>query len=151
MDKSNLPLSTSPFHFLLVGGWGEHVCGHHKPQNEDARFTFLVRQTLWLPPKQFSPVALKSARPLPWALQHSSSMKVLVIQLCLTLCDPMHHSPPGSSVRGILQARILEWIAIPFSRRSSQPRDWILVSRTAGNSLLSEPPGALQHSSLTKE
>ena len=41
---------------------------------------------------------------------------VLVAQSCLTLCDPMDYSPPGSSVHGILQARILEWIAIPFSR-----------------------------------
>ena len=50
-------------------------------------------------------------------------VKVLVIQLCLTLCDPTDCSSPGSSVHGILQARILEWGAIPFSRVSSQPRD----------------------------
>ena len=48
--------------------------------------------------------------------------------MCLTLCEPMDCSPPGSSVRGILQARILEWVAIPFSRGSSQPRDWTQVS-----------------------
>ena len=48
---------------------------------------------------------------------------VLVTQPCPTLCDPMDRSPPGSSVHGILQARILEWVAIPFSRESSQPRD----------------------------
>ena len=47
---------------------------------------------------------------------------------CLTLCDPMDCSPPGSSVHGILQARVLEWIAISFSRGSSWPRDWIRVS-----------------------
>ena len=46
-----------------------------------------------------------------------------VAQSCLTLCDPMDCSPPGSSVHGILQARILEWVAISFSRGSSQPRD----------------------------
>ena len=40
-------------------------------------------------------------------------------QSCLTLCDPMDYSPPGSSVQGILQARILKWVAIPFSRGSS--------------------------------
>ena len=39
------------------------------------------------------------------------------------LCDPMHYSPPGSSVHGILQARILEWVAISYSRGSFQPRD----------------------------
>ena len=47
---------------------------------------------------------------------------------CLTLCDPMHHSPPNSSVHGILQARILEWVALPSSRGSSQPRDRTHVS-----------------------
>ena len=46
-----------------------------------------------------------------------------VAQSCPTLCDPVDCSLPGSSVLGILQARILEWVAIPFSRRSSQPRD----------------------------
>ena len=51
-----------------------------------------------------------------------------VAQSCPTLCDPMDHSLPGSSVHGILQARILEWVAIPFSRVSSQPRNRTLVS-----------------------
>ena len=45
------------------------------------------------------------------------------LQSCPTLCNPMDHSPPGSSVHGILQARILEWVAMPSSRGSSQPRD----------------------------
>ena len=56
----------------------------------------------------------------------SSSFPVLclVTQSCPTLCDPMnYYSPPGSSVHGILQARILEWVAMPSSRGSSQPRD----------------------------
>ena len=57
---------------------------------------------------------------------------VLVTQSCLTLCDPTNCSLPGFSVREILQARILEWIAVPFSRGSSLPRDWTLVSCTAG-------------------
>ena len=52
----------------------------------------------------------------------------LVAKLCLTLCDPMDRSPPGSSVHGISQARILEWVAISFSRGSSRPRDGIRVS-----------------------
>ena len=47
----------------------------------------------------------------------------VVAQSCLTLCDPMDCSPPGSSVHGIFQARILEWVAIPFSGGSSGPRD----------------------------
>ena len=46
----------------------------------------------------------------------NAKVNVLVSQLCPTLCDPMDRSPPGSSVRAILQAGILEWVAIPFSR-----------------------------------
>ena len=53
--------------------------------------------------------------------------EVKATQSCLTLCDPMAYE-----VDGILQARILEWIAFPFSRGSSQPRDWTQVSRIAG-------------------
>ena len=60
------------------------------------------------------------------------SVCVLVAQLCLTLCDPMGCSPPDSPVPGILQARILEWVATSFSRGSSQPRDQTQVSCTAG-------------------
>ena len=52
----------------------------------------------------------------------------LVSQSCPTLGDPMDCSLPGSSVHGILHARILEWMVISLSRESSQPRDWILVS-----------------------
>ena len=55
------------------------------------------------------------------------AVKVKVIQPCLTLCNPMVYT-----VHGILQARILEWAAIPFSRGSSQPRDRIQVSYIAG-------------------
>ena len=54
------------------------------------------------------------------------------IQSCLTLCDPMDCSPPGSFVHRILQARILEWVAMPFSRGSSRPRDRTQVSHIAG-------------------
>ena len=57
---------------------------------------------------------------------------MLVSQSCLTLCDPMDCSPPGSSVHEIFQTRILEWVAISFSRGSSQPRDRTRVSCTAG-------------------
>ena len=56
-------------------------------------------------------------------------MCVLVTQSCPTLCDPMDCSLPGFSVHGILQARILEWIALPFSRGTSQPRDRTLVAQ----------------------
>ena len=55
-----------------------------------------------------------------------------VAQSCQTLCDPVDCSPPGSSVHGIFQVRVLEWVAISFSRGSSQPRDQTQVSRIVG-------------------
>ena len=58
---------------------------------------------------------------------------VLVSQSCLTLCNPTDCSPPGSSAHGVLQARILDWLDIPFSRGSSWPRDQTLVSCIAGS------------------
>ena len=66
-------------------------------------------------------------RPLP-----SRSGAGLVAKSCPTLCDPMDCSRPGSSVNGIFQARILEWIAISFSKGSSPPRNWTWVSYIAG-------------------
>ena len=62
-------------------------------------------------------------------------MCVLVTQSCLTLRDFMNYKLPGSSVHGILQARILEWVAIPFSRGSSWSRDQTWVSCIAGRFL----------------
>ena len=56
----------------------------------------------------------------------------VVAKSCLTLCNPMDCSPPGASVHGISQARILEWVAISSSRGSSQPRDWTQVFCIAG-------------------
>ena len=54
------------------------------------------------------------------------------LQLCPTLCDPVNCSPLGSAVHGIVQARKLEWTAIPSSRGSSQPKDQTQVSCIAG-------------------
>ena len=68
----------------------------------------------------YSPVAL----PHEWVKE--------VAQLCLTLCNPMDCSLPGFSVHGTSQARILEWVAISFSRRSSRPRDWTRVCHIVG-------------------
>ena len=61
------------------------------------------------------------------SVQKVQMVKVKVAQLCLTLCDPMDYT-----VHRILQARILEWVAIPCSRGSSQPRDRTQVSHIAG-------------------
>ena len=65
-------------------------------------------------------------------------------QLCLTLCDPMNYSPPVSSVHGVFQARILEWVTISSSKGSSRSRDQTSVSCVsciAGRSLTIEPSG----------
>ena len=62
----------------------------------------------------------------------TSAFVLLVTQSCPTLCNPMDCSPPGFSVHGILQARILEWLAMPSSRGSSRTREWTRVSCIAG-------------------
>ena len=59
----------------------------------------------------------------------------------MSVCDPMDCSLPGSSIHGILQARILEWVAIPFSQRSSLPRNRTLVSCIANRFFTCEQPG----------
>ena len=71
-----------------------------------------------------------------WQNQHTQTqrntikacMRARELRSCLTLCDPMDCSPPGSSVHGVLQARTLEWVARPSSRGSSRPRDWTHIS-----------------------
>ena len=88
------------------------------------------------------PVALSSSD--PWAAFSDSKSNLIsphdvyfwnnwlcakLLQLCTSFWDPMDCSPPGSSVHGILQARILEWVAMPSSRGSSQPRDGTFCSR----------------------
>ena len=68
---------------------------------------------------------------------------MLVAQSCLTLYNSMDSSPPGPSMHGILQARLLEWVAISFSMGSSQPRDQTRVSDitdTLPSELLGKPP-----------
>ena len=68
-------------------------------------------------------------------------MRAQLPQSYLTLCHPMDCSLPGSSVHGILQARLLEWVATPSSRRSSQLRDRTYISGIAGGFFTTEPPG----------
>ena len=63
------------------------------------------------------------------------------LHLCLTFCDSTDYRPPGSSVHGILQARVLEWVAISFSRGSSQPRDRTRISCNADGFLTTGPQG----------
>ena len=69
----------------------------------------------------------------PWSSEWSSKEKKSEIaQACPTVCDPLDCSLPGSSVLGIFKARILEWVCISFSRRSSRPRGWTWVSHIVG-------------------
>ena len=68
---------------------------------------------------------------LPFEGHWEHYMLALVTQSCLTLCDPRDCRPPCSSVHGIFQARILEWVAIPFSKGYSRPRAQIRVSYIA--------------------
>ena len=68
-----------------------------------------------------------------YALQTCAAcMHAQSLQSCPTLCYSMHNSPPGSSVHGILKARLLEWVATTSSTESSRPRGWIQVSGIAG-------------------
>ena len=68
----------------------------------------------------------------PWKESYDKAVLCLVTQSCPTLCNLMDWSPSGSSVHGILQARMLEWVAMPSSRGFSHPRDWTQVSCVAG-------------------
>ena len=85
--------------------------------------SFLVRAEWWKP--EYACVC---------ACVHAQSF-----QLCPTFCDPMDCSPPDSSVHGIFQVKILEWVTLPSSRESSQPRDQIQVSCIAGRFSTAEP------------
>ena len=77
--------------------------------------------------------------------------KVLVAQLCPTLCDPMDYSPPGSSVHGILQARILEWVVYSLTLEDLSDSGIEFGSPALqANSLQSEPPGFFKHLQLTQ-
>ena len=99
--------------------------------------SFSLHQGIFL--TQESSQGLLHCRQILYQLSYQGSPEVfvclLVILSCMTLCDPM--DPPGSSVHEILQARILEWVAVPFSRGSSQPRSLALQA----DSLLAKPPG----------
>ena len=85
--------------------------------------------------KEIKPVSLKGNQ--PWIFirktdAETETPRSEVSQSCPTLWDSMDCSLPGSSLHGIFQARVLEWVAISFSRGSSRPRDWIQVSSIAG-------------------
>ena len=108
------------------------ACGLLQARNTGVGCHFLLQGSFW--PRDQTPVSCIGRQLLyHWAtwetLKYSSS---LVAKSCLTLGDPMDCSPPGSSVHGILQARLLEWVATSFSRGSFQPRNQTQVSCIAG-------------------
>ena len=96
----------------------------------------MTSKTIWFPREEQTREQLLAFSTVHRHLRHAHvnykiqylCVCVLVAQSCPTLCNPMDRSPPGSSVHGILHARILEWIAIPFSRVSSRPKDQTCVS-----------------------
>ena len=100
---------------LLVPHWLELVTW---PYLKERRLEMWMK--LWLPKNQGT------------FLMHLMNVPS-VSQSCLILCDPMDCSPPGSSVHWISQARMLEWVAISYSRASSQLRDWTLISSVQFN------------------
>ena len=77
-------------------------------------------------------------------LMLGTCVRAQTLQSCPTLCDPMDFSPPGASIHGILQASILEWVAVPSFGGSSWPRDWVLVSCIASRFFSAAPPGKPQ-------
>ena len=77
-------------------------------------------------------IILQTLTIISFPIFYTFILLVIITQLCSALCDPMDCSPPGPSVLGILQARILEWVAIPFSRGSSRPTDQTWLSSIAG-------------------
>ena len=89
--------------------------------------------------KQFSMVISSKTR-----------LNILCIRVCVLshvrLCDPVDWSPPGSSVHGILQARVLEWVAVSSSKGSSRPRDQTGIT---GRFFPAVPPGKLQNITLS--
>ena len=99
-----------------------------------------LNQMLVSPLNTDTPESVKVGRPKSVSRQKC----VLVIQLCPTLCFPMDCSLPGSSTHGILQARILEWAAIPFSRDLLDPGIKLRSPALRTDSLPTEPPGKLK-------
>ena len=84
----------------------------------------------WLPLVSYIQKEYKKSNSDSFELYHKSESEVA--QSCPTLCDPMDCSPPGSSIHGIFQARVLEWVAIAFSRGSSHTRDQTWVFQIVG-------------------
>ena len=143
------PARTSPGQLGLLGAWQGLRVASEVPAASPTE-EFCLQLSLPLPRLSFPEgfisftqfiVFLSASAPWPWKAFSFSYMEHFGFgSRCVgaeslshaQLCDPMDHSPPGSSVHGILQARRLEWVAIPFSRGSSWPRDRTQVSCITG-------------------
>ena len=110
-----------PFFYIYSYLWCDKTIHDYTYVMNILRSVTVGKQNYWF---------LKKLTHLPWRnkLWMKIGVKVWVTQSCLTLCDLMECSLPGSSVHRILQAQILEWLAFFFSRGSSQPRDRTWVS-----------------------
>ena len=115
-------------------GWMDGCEGGRKKDWKKGRMEEGAKEEMqWKRKKPSSGLWTPSLLLLLYHTRWWSKVNILAAQLYLTLCDPMSCSPPGSSVHGILQARILEWLSIPFSKGSSWPRDQTQVSCIAGD------------------
>ena len=124
--------------FTELGGWLgllENEFFHIVPEETNMHFVFSWKYFLLYVARYFPVLGFFAS------LQHIFLFVVVVESLCVWLfCDPMDSSPPGYS--GISQERILEWVAISFSRAYSQPRDWTFVCCIAGGFFTPESGGS---------
>ena len=122
------PLSSDSYlHFYFQ--FSKHLLNHYRcpPFQREVSISF---QVAWIASYTLI-VSWFTGNLWVWTICHKE-FEVLLAQLCLTLCDPMNYSLPGSSVHEILQSRILEWEGIPFSSDFSRPRDWNELPCIAG-------------------
>ena len=119
-------------HINEMISFGNAYCGINKWGCELSSF-FSLNLNLFIYKNEMFTFSLKLLR-IYWIceLMKYTESESLVTQLCPTLCDPMDCRLPDSSVCGIFQARVLEWVAISFSRGSSRPRDQTRVSHIVG-------------------
>ena len=111
--------------------WSKWRRRHHSvnPGQSDNQNSKSMLNSLWTIPSLHCVFHLgKETGLISWKGMHAGKGVCMFAHLCLTLCDPMDFSLPGSSVRGIFQARILEWVAISFSRWSFWSRDRTCIS-----------------------
>ena len=127
------PLRSPPKYFCLYI-IGQHFGICNKNYNISSGHTDVLNNIAVLLLKN------KGRMDIGWQPEISSIIIVMVSYVQL-FCNPWTVAQPGSSVHGIFQARILEWVAISYSRGSSWPRDWTRVSNIAGGFFTTEPLG----------